>query len=152
MPPGRRRKYLGGVTRRSFSLPPAIAEVLDHLPNASEFVTQAVTEKLMGTEGDTLAYELTEARAKMIMYKSAALEEEKKLVKLEERAEKRTEKKLNFAESRFRVLEIQGKVKRTPAALRNFLESRWDLLAECDWKTAEEGAAWIEENAKKVVR
>lgn len=113
---------------------------------------QAVTVYLGGIAADTVDYRKKETRVRVLFLESALLEEKKKLMALEEQGEMITRVQADSTGARLRVLEMQARMKRTPAALRSWFGSRQDVLAECDWKSPDEAVAWVEENAGRVTR
>lgn len=149
---GRKRKYPGGGETRSFYLPLEVTIRLDTVPDASEFVTHAIMVALNGIGADVIDYRKKETRAQVRGLKEALLEAEKKLMALEEQDEALAKVRVDSTDARLRFLEAQARVKRTPPQLLSWLESRSDVLAECDFKSAAEALAWLTENAGKVTR
>lgn len=149
---GRKQKYPGGTEVIPIAFSKEVAARIKDLPNRSDFVNRAVSVALAGIVADTVDYQKKQTRADILLLESALLQQKKRLMGLEEQSETIARTRIDSTDARLKVLEMQHRIKRDPAALRVFFESRLDLLTECDWKSPDEALEWLTENAGKVTR
>lgn len=139
----RPRRYGNKAAVESFSCPVDIKEQLRGLPNKSEFIVEALREKIGVFEDELLNSEIRRIDIEISKQRSKILDLE--LIRSQKEAilRSRQSQKVNSLEARIKAIEI---LKSLPEKKReSWLQSRIDVLNECDWKTPEEALAFMRE-------
>jgi len=138
----RPRKYVDGTRFEGAKFPVRTSDRLRELPNRSEFLIQAVEEKLGLFDDEHLINEIRDIDQELseIDARAAKL----RLRKSQKEALLRTsQSKINRShEARLRLLETSKNLKNP----RGWLESRIDVVAECDFKSVDEALVFLTSN------
>ena len=146
----RTKKYRDGTRFEGFKAPVDVSDRLREMPNRSEFIIEAVREKLGIYDDELLNLEIRAIDQEISRFKVKLLDLEAAKAQKEAILRSRQNRRTHALEARVKALEV---LQRIPEPNRRiWLQSRIDVLADCDWRSADEALAWLTENAGKVTR
>lgn len=147
---GRRRKLESDrPVIRSYAIKQHIDKKLSCMSRGerSRFVCEALEARLGYDEG-YLTLSICEIDKELDYHRGEIMRLEREKSKYESTMRDNQEKRLHSLEARQKLLEV---AKNPQVNLDKWLDSRFDVLTECDFKDKESALIWANENKKKVV-